>query len=111
MTLTLEQDRLRQRNRRAALTPAQRDECNLKARERMGRLRRACGVPTRAERWARHRLSRPARVAHVKPGPAPKPRKPQVPSEVRDAYRRAHPNSVIRRRFPTWADLERGWSA
>lgn len=109
--LTKEQDRERKRRQRDEMTAEQKNEERRQARERMARRRREQGVPTRAERWERHRACRPARVARIKPRPLPKakPQKAYVPAEVREAWRKSHPNSVIRRKYPTMAALERRW--
>ena len=113
MPLTREQDRERKRLLRQ--DPAFRARENAKAAARMRRLRQDPAVLDR-EREYRRAHPQPARF-HTMPAPVPKPRvprvkaeKPRVPAEVREAWRKAHPNSAIRRLYPTPKALER-WAA
>lgn len=106
MALTREQDRDRKRRDRAVMTDEQREEERRKARERMERGRRASGIRPRKPaqpklpKAVRSKRKQPARVVEVKS---------DVPSEVRAAYSRAHPNSVIKRKYPTWQALRKDW--
>lgn len=100
MTLTREQDRERMRRRRAAMTPEEREEYNHKARERMRRHREAMNAAEIEAYNASRRVGR-----RTKPQPAPEPKGPGI--EMHLLWAKAHPNSAIRRRYPTAAALKR----
>lgn len=73
----------------------------------------------RAEAAERHRIQKgqygnawkKRKRAEARVSKPPKLIQRPVPMEVRDAYRVAKPNSIIRQKYPTWKDLERAYAA
>ena len=106
--MTVEERRTKERERKArwrAGLKGERLQAHLeRERVRASERRRAAGIP-QTSRAERARLGGIARAATI----VKTVRSSCVPPEVREAYRKAHPNSALVRKYPTWAALERDW--
>lgn len=91
-----------------------------KRKETPGKTCRRCGGPkapgfpglycdTCKEATKLERVSKTTKAIAAKPAKQPVPARQKVPAVVRSAWARAHPNSAIRRKYPTRKALEKNW--